>query len=66
MTGDDHQGGRPAWPTFDTLALIWLGLAAAWLIVLIISDLPVWPLAVWLALTFGQGRRPCRPHPLSP
>lgn len=50
-----------AWRPFDTVAWIWLGLAAAWLIVLIITDLPVWPLAIWLALSFGNGRRPCRP-----
>lgn len=32
---------------------LWLGLSVAWLVLIVVTDLPAWPLAVWIAATVG-------------
>jgi hypothetical protein len=33
--------------------LAWLALSAAWAAVIVVTDQPGWPLAVWIATTLG-------------
>ncbi len=32
---------------------LWLALSALWAVVVIVTDVPAWPLAVWIAATLG-------------
>ncbi len=43
----EHPRTPQAW------ALGWLGLSLAWLVVIIVTDVPAWTLAVWIAATLG-------------
>ncbi len=48
------------------LPLIWLAMTASWLVVLVVTDWPAWPLAVWIAVSvvtlssFREGVREAR------
>lgn len=43
------------------LPLAWLAMSAAWAVVIIVTEYPAWPLALWIATTVGPltaiGRR---------
>lgn len=32
---------------------IWLALSAIWLVVIFVTDVPAWPLVIWIATTLG-------------
>ena len=35
------------------IPFLWLALSAGWLVVLFVTDIPAWPLAIWIATTLG-------------
>lgn len=35
------------------LPFAWLALSAAWAVVIVVTDLVAWPLALWIATTLG-------------
>ena len=37
----------------NALPWLWLGLSAAWAVVIFVTDDPAWPLALWIATTVG-------------
>ena len=37
----------------NALPWLWLGMSAAWAVVIFVTDQPAWPLAVWIATTLG-------------
>ena len=37
----------------NALPWLWLGLSAAWAVVIVATDQPAWPLALWIAATVG-------------
>ena len=37
----------------SVLPWMWLGLSAAWAVVIFATDRPAWPLALWIATTVG-------------
>ena len=37
----------------DALPWLWLGLSAAWAVVIFVTDHLAWPLALWIATTVG-------------
>jgi hypothetical protein len=48
-TGD----ARPPTRLLSALAWLWLGLSAAWAVVIFATDQVAWPLALWIATTVG-------------
>lgn len=42
---------HPRW--VSALAVTWLAVSALWLVVIVITDIPAWPLAIWIAATAG-------------
>lgn len=37
----------------SAISLLWLALCAIWLAVIFVTDLPAWPLPIWIAVTLG-------------
>ena len=35
------------------IPFLWLALSAGWAVVLFVTDVPAWPLAIWVAATIG-------------
>ena len=35
------------------LPWLWLGLTALWLVLVVVTDQPGWPLVIWIATTIG-------------
>ena len=35
----------------DSLSWLWLGLTALWLVLVLVTDQPGWPLVIWIATT---------------
>ena len=53
--------------TREALPWMWLGLSAAWLLLIVVTDQPAWPLAVWIAATIAPlAARTARPEPGKP
>jgi hypothetical protein len=48
-TGDTTRRAR----LLRLLPWLWLGLSAAWAVVILVTDQVAWPLAVWVATTVG-------------
>jgi hypothetical protein len=49
-TADD---ARPRTRLLNALPWLWLGLSAAWAVVIFVTDQVGWPLALWIATTVG-------------
>jgi len=50
-----HSGDDPARPrAFRALPWLWLALSAPWLVVIFVTELPAWTLAIWIAITLGS------------
>jgi Flp pilus assembly protein TadB len=47
MTAETRRAGRKLIP------LVWLGASIAWLVIIVMTDLVVWPLTIWIATTLG-------------
>jgi hypothetical protein len=60
MTAEQRRSGRVLIP------LVWLGASISWLVIIVITDLVVWPLTIWIATTLGAlailRRRNGQPH----
>jgi hypothetical protein len=46
-------GARPRTHLLKALPWLWLGLCAAWAVVIFVTDQLAWPLALWIATTVG-------------
>jgi hypothetical protein len=49
-SGDDPARSR----ALRALPWLWLALSAIWLVVIFVTELPAWTLAIWIATTLGS------------
>ena len=50
-----HSGDDLARPkAFRALPWLWLALSAIWLVVVFVTEVPAWTLAIWIATTLGS------------
>lgn len=48
----EHEHERPRRSLLlRFLPVVWLALSAVWVVVVIVTDRPAWPLAIWIAIT---------------
>lgn len=55
MAITSYQHPEPDRPTTlrRVVPFVWLALSATWAVVIVVTDLAAWPLAVWIAITVG-------------
>ena len=54
MTGESPANTATRRPRLmNVLPWMWLGLSTIWAVVVLVTDQPAWPLALWIATTLG-------------